>query len=56
MNPPGGEPVRRHPRIGPWTLVWITIVRGVMSIVLGLALALNGDRAPAALVNFMGIY
>ncbi len=27
-----------------------------MAIGLGLALALNGDRAPAALVNFMGIY
>jgi len=38
------------------TLVWITIVRGVIAIGLGLALALNGDRAPAALVNFMGIY
>ena len=39
------------------TLVWITIARGVMAIVLGLALMLlDGDRAPAALVNFMGIY
>ena len=38
------------------TLVWITIARGVMAIALGLGLALNGDRAPAALVNFMGIY
>ena len=38
------------------TLVWITLARGVMAITLGLALALNGDRAPAALVNFMGIY
>ena len=38
------------------TLVWITVARGVMAIALGLALALNGDRAPAALVNFMGIY
>jgi uncharacterized membrane protein HdeD (DUF308 family) len=37
-------------------LVWITATRGVMAIVLGLALALNGDRAPAALVNFMGVY
>lgn len=27
-----------------------------MAIALGLALALNGDRAPAALVKFMGIY
>ena len=34
-------------------LVWITVVRGVMAIVLGLALALHGDRAPAALANFM---
>ena len=56
MNHPGGEHVRRHPRIGPWTLVWITIVRGVMAIALGLGLALHGNRAPAALVNFMGIY
>jgi len=56
VNPPGGEHVRRHPRIGPWTLVWITIARGVMAIGLGLALALNGDRAPAALVKFMGVY
>jgi uncharacterized membrane protein HdeD (DUF308 family) len=31
-------------------------MRGVMAIVLGLALALNGHRAPAALVNFMGVY
>jgi uncharacterized membrane protein HdeD (DUF308 family) len=38
------------------TLVWITVVRGVMAIGLGLALALNRDRAPAALVNFMGVY
>jgi uncharacterized membrane protein HdeD (DUF308 family) len=38
------------------TLVWITVARGVMAIVLGLALALHRDRAPAALVNFMGIY
>lgn len=37
-------------------LVWITVVRGVMAIVLGLALALNYDRAPAALLNFMGVY
>ena len=41
---------------GPMALVWITAARGVMAIVLGLALALNGDRAPAALVNFMGVY
>ena len=41
---------------GPMALVWITATRGVMAIVLGLALALNGDRAPAALVNFMGVY
>src|SRR4051812_45444046 len=27
-----------------------------MAIVLGLALALHGDRAPAALVNFMSVY
>jgi hypothetical protein len=33
------------------TLVWITIARGVMAIALELALALHGDRAPAALVN-----
>jgi uncharacterized membrane protein HdeD (DUF308 family) len=36
--------------------VWITVARGVMAIVLGLALALALDRAPAALVNFMGVY
>src|SRR6266487_2595999 len=30
------------------TLVWITLTRGVMAIVLGLALALHKDRAPAA--------
>jgi uncharacterized membrane protein HdeD (DUF308 family) len=41
---------------GPMALVWITAVRGVMAIVLGLALALHHDRAPAALVNFMGVY
>jgi uncharacterized membrane protein HdeD (DUF308 family) len=40
----------------PMTLVRITFARGVMAIVLGLALALHRDRAPAALVNFMGIY
>jgi uncharacterized membrane protein HdeD (DUF308 family) len=44
----------RSPR--PMTLVWITIARGVMAIVLGLALALNGNRAPAVLVTFMGVY
>jgi uncharacterized membrane protein HdeD (DUF308 family) len=37
-------------------LVWITVARDVMAIVLGLALALNGNRAPAALANFMGVY
>jgi uncharacterized membrane protein HdeD (DUF308 family) len=37
-------------------LVWITVTRGLMAIALGLALALNGDRAPAALVKFMGLY
>jgi uncharacterized membrane protein HdeD (DUF308 family) len=37
-------------------LVWITVARGLMAIALGLALALNGDRAPAALVKFMGLY
>jgi uncharacterized membrane protein HdeD (DUF308 family) len=41
---------------GPMALVWITAVRGVMAIVLGLGLALHNDRAPAALVNFMGVY
>jgi uncharacterized membrane protein HdeD (DUF308 family) len=44
----------RRPR--PMTLVWITAVRGLMAIVLGLALALHYDRAPAALLNFMGVY
>ena len=38
------------------TLVWITVVRGVMAIALGLALALHHNRAPAALANFMGFY
>jgi uncharacterized membrane protein HdeD (DUF308 family) len=51
---------RRHRSVhtpGPKALVWITATRGVMAIVLGLALALQrGDRAPAALVNFMGVY
>ena len=37
-------------------VVWITIARGLMAIGLGLALALNGDRAPAALVKFMSVY
>ena len=55
MNPQGGR-VRRRPRIGPMALVWITVARGLMAIALGLALALNGDRAPAALVKFMGLY
>jgi uncharacterized membrane protein HdeD (DUF308 family) len=41
---------------GPMALVWITATRGVMAIVLGLALALQHDRAPSALVNFMGVY
>ena len=41
---------------GPKAPVWITVARGVMAIVLGLALALHHDRAPAALVNFMGVY
>jgi len=41
---------------GPMALVWITVARGVIAIVLGLALALHHDRAHAALVNFMGVY
>ena len=44
----------RAPR--PMTLVWITVIRGVMAIGLGLGLASSGDRAPAALVTFMGVY
>jgi uncharacterized membrane protein HdeD (DUF308 family) len=36
--------------------VWITVARGVLAIVLGLALAVPLDRAPTALVNFMGVY
>ena len=44
----------RTPR--PMTLVWITVARGVMAIVLGLALAFHHNRAPAALANFMGVY
>jgi uncharacterized membrane protein HdeD (DUF308 family) len=50
---------RRHRSVhtpGPMALVWITVARGVMAIVLGLALASHHDRAPAALVNFMGAY
>jgi hypothetical protein len=40
---------KRSPRAPrPMTLVWITVVRGVMAIGPGLALAFNGDRAPAA--------
>jgi uncharacterized membrane protein HdeD (DUF308 family) len=53
----GGNRRRRSlhaPR--PMALVWITAVRGVMAIVLGLGLALHNDRAPAALVKFMGVY
>jgi hypothetical protein len=52
-----GNTRRRSVRTpGPMALVWITVARGVMAIVLGLALALHRDRAPAALVNFMGVY
>jgi uncharacterized membrane protein HdeD (DUF308 family) len=43
-------------RAEPRAAFWILVVRGVMAIVLGLGLALNGDRAPSALVNFMGAY
>jgi len=41
---------------GPMALVWISVARSVTAIVLGLALALHHDRAPAARVNFMGVY
>ena len=37
-------------------VVLITFVRGGMAIALGLALALERDRAPGALANFMGVY
>lgn len=37
-------------------LVWVTLVRGVMAIVLGLALALHHDRGLSGLSNFMGVY
>ncbi len=38
-------------------VVWITVIRGVMAIILGLALMLlQRDRAPGALANFMGVY
>jgi len=43
-------------RANPMAAVWIMVVRGVMAIVLGLALALSRDRAPTALANFMGVY
>ena len=47
----------RPPATGrPMIVVWITLTRGVMAILLGLALAVHKDRAPAALANFMGIY
>ena len=49
------ETGRKH-SLRPMTLVWITFVRGVMAIGLGLALTLSGDKAPSALVNFMGVY
>jgi uncharacterized membrane protein HdeD (DUF308 family) len=55
VTDPGGR-VQRRPRVGPMTMVWITVARGLIAIGLGLALALNGDRAPAALVKFMGVY
>jgi uncharacterized membrane protein HdeD (DUF308 family) len=45
-----------HQRTNPSVAVKIMVVRGVMAIVLGLALALSRDRAPSALVNFMGVY
>jgi hypothetical protein len=32
------------------------VVRGVMAIVLGPAPVLSRDRAPSALLNFMGVY
>jgi hypothetical protein len=35
----------------PMTLVWITVIRGVMAIGLGLGLAFSGDRAPAAIAH-----
>lgn len=51
----GGK--RRFLRLrGPAAAVWVTAIRGVMAIVLGLALASHHDRAPAALANFMGVY
>jgi uncharacterized membrane protein HdeD (DUF308 family) len=49
-RPAGGRTAR------PMRLVWITVVRGVIAIGLGVGLALEGDRAPAALANFMGVY
>jgi uncharacterized membrane protein HdeD (DUF308 family) len=52
----GNRPRRSVHAPGPMAFVWITVARGVMAIVLGLALALPLDRAPAALVNFMGVY
>lgn len=55
-----GRPSRHRRRSlrsrGPMAAVWFTVVRGTMAIVLGLALALHRDRAPAALANFMGVY
>src|SRR5688572_25135858 len=43
-------------RANPRVAVRIMVVRGMMAIVLGVALALSRDRAPSALVNFMGVY
>jgi hypothetical protein len=54
-QPDSNRPHRSGHTPGPMALVWITVARGVMAIVLGVALALHHDRAPAAPVNFMGV-
>jgi uncharacterized membrane protein HdeD (DUF308 family) len=44
------------PQANPKIAVRILFLRGMLAILLGLALAVSRDRAPSALVNFMGVY
>lgn len=40
----------------PEVKFWITLVRGIFAILLGLGLLIQPDKASPALANFMGIY
>jgi uncharacterized membrane protein HdeD (DUF308 family) len=51
---PGSDEKDQHRRLP--VIFWITLVRAVLAVVLGLALIVQPDRTRPMLVNFMGMF